>query len=493
MQVYRGLPIVTNVATEAERCGVPHHVLEVADPLAERPYTVHDYLARAMAAVADVSRRGKLPVIVGGTNYYVEALLFRDALAVETDEDHLVDVGGGTAAAGGVVGSSSSGGGVIEQRDDGGGSASGAAGSPVVVPTPTTHGSSIFTERDSSRHANRAREDVGGSIQPNPPAAEPSAKSATAGGGRREAAAGVSEGAVHEPTLHEQLAAVDPVMAERLHPNDVRKVARSLEIFHEHGVPHSAILAQQCPSLRFGSVCCVWVGCDQGVLDSRLDRRVDDMLAAGLIPELEAFHSMCEHHRVDNHEGEAKAEGSAAAVREESVDVDDGGRGILQAIGFKEFAPYLAARSAKDPSADTLLASCVDTMKQRTRRYARKQTRWIVNRMLAKATPGMHTLRVDSSDPLKWDEMAAAPAAQFVQSWLDGTPLVGNCGDLVRPEPAEPWRKYECKACDRVLNGVHEWEAHLKSRQHRGKRKRSLGTQPLHSRPTDSSARTSPS
>jgi len=105
MQVYRGLPIVTNVASEAERCGVPHHVLEVADPLTDKPYTVHDYLARAMAAVVDVARRGKLPVIVGGTNYYVEALLYRDALAVETHSDS--DDGDGDAA---VASSGSSGG-----------------------------------------------------------------------------------------------------------------------------------------------------------------------------------------------------------------------------------------------------------------------------------------------------------------------------------------------------------------------------------------------
>jgi tRNA dimethylallyltransferase len=265
-------------------------------------------------------------------------------------------------------------------------------------------------------------------------------------------------------TLHEQLAAVDPAMAERLHPNDVRKVARSLEIFREHGVPHSVILAQQRPTLRFGSVCCVWVECDQTLLDDRLDRRVDDMLTAGLLPELEAFHSRC------SESGESASESESAA---------EPGRGIMQAIGFKEFAPYLAARVAGDPSAaDALLSSCVDTMKLRTRQYARKQTRWVVNRLLAKAEPGLHALRVDSTDPAKWDETAAGPAARFVQSWLDGAPLVGNCGELVRPEAAEPWRKYECERCDRVLNGAHEWEVHLRSRQHRTKRKRGADERP---------------
>jgi hypothetical protein len=83
MQLYRGLPIVTNVATLAERRDVPHHCLELVDPHLDAPYTVHEFLAKATAAVEDVCRRGKVPVVVGGTNYYIEALLFRDSLAVE--------------------------------------------------------------------------------------------------------------------------------------------------------------------------------------------------------------------------------------------------------------------------------------------------------------------------------------------------------------------------------------------------------------------------
>jgi tRNA A37 N6-isopentenylltransferase MiaA len=46
-------------------------------------------------------------------------------------------------------------------------------------------------------------------------------------------------------TLHQQLARVDPVMARRLHPNDTRKISRSLEVFLRTGVPHSTMLLRQ--------------------------------------------------------------------------------------------------------------------------------------------------------------------------------------------------------------------------------------------------------
>jgi tRNA A37 N6-isopentenylltransferase MiaA len=46
-------------------------------------------------------------------------------------------------------------------------------------------------------------------------------------------------------TLHEQLQRVDPIMARRLHPNDTRKISRSLEVFLRTGVPHSTMLLRQ--------------------------------------------------------------------------------------------------------------------------------------------------------------------------------------------------------------------------------------------------------
>ena len=72
-QVYKGLDLGTGKVTEAEMQGVPHHMLDVADP--RTIYTVADYVRDADAAIEDIGSRGKLPIVVGGTFLYVDTLL----------------------------------------------------------------------------------------------------------------------------------------------------------------------------------------------------------------------------------------------------------------------------------------------------------------------------------------------------------------------------------------------------------------------------------
>ncbi len=72
-QVYRGLDLGTGKVTSAEMRGVTHHLLDVADP--RTVYTVNDYIRDGRNAIADILSRGKLPIIVGGTFFYVDALL----------------------------------------------------------------------------------------------------------------------------------------------------------------------------------------------------------------------------------------------------------------------------------------------------------------------------------------------------------------------------------------------------------------------------------
>ncbi|MDP7028740.1 MAG: tRNA (adenosine(37)-N6)-dimethylallyltransferase MiaA [Phycisphaerales bacterium] len=74
MQVYRGMDIGTATPDLPERRGIPHHMLDVADPAA--PWTVDDWLRGAEAAIDDIRSREKWPIVVGGTNLYVQALLF---------------------------------------------------------------------------------------------------------------------------------------------------------------------------------------------------------------------------------------------------------------------------------------------------------------------------------------------------------------------------------------------------------------------------------
>ena len=72
-QVYRGLDIGTAKATEAERREVPHHLIDILEP--GEPFSVHDWLGLADAAIDDIRSRGRVPIVVGGTHLYIKALL----------------------------------------------------------------------------------------------------------------------------------------------------------------------------------------------------------------------------------------------------------------------------------------------------------------------------------------------------------------------------------------------------------------------------------
>ena len=73
MQIYRGMDIGTAKPTPAEMEGVPHHMLDVADP--GEDYSVARYVHDADACVADILARGKLPIVVGGTGLYIDNLV----------------------------------------------------------------------------------------------------------------------------------------------------------------------------------------------------------------------------------------------------------------------------------------------------------------------------------------------------------------------------------------------------------------------------------
>lgn len=72
-QVYRGLDIATGKITKEEMRGVPHHLLDVADP--KDQYSVSHFKHDAEKAVDDILSRGKLPIVCGGTGLYVQAVV----------------------------------------------------------------------------------------------------------------------------------------------------------------------------------------------------------------------------------------------------------------------------------------------------------------------------------------------------------------------------------------------------------------------------------
>ena len=72
MQVYRGMELLTAVPTDAERRGVPHHLMSCVDP-GER-FSADAYRAAAKACIADILARGRQPVLCGGTGLYIDAV-----------------------------------------------------------------------------------------------------------------------------------------------------------------------------------------------------------------------------------------------------------------------------------------------------------------------------------------------------------------------------------------------------------------------------------
>jgi tRNA dimethylallyltransferase len=72
-QVYKGLNIGTGKITKKEMRGVPHHLLDVADP--KKAFNVTDYVNLAEKAIESISRKGKIPIICGGTGFYIQALV----------------------------------------------------------------------------------------------------------------------------------------------------------------------------------------------------------------------------------------------------------------------------------------------------------------------------------------------------------------------------------------------------------------------------------
>jgi len=72
-QIYKGLDIGSGKITHAEMRGIRHHLLDVADP--RKVYTVSDYQRDAAKALADIVHRGKVPIVCGGTGFYIDAVL----------------------------------------------------------------------------------------------------------------------------------------------------------------------------------------------------------------------------------------------------------------------------------------------------------------------------------------------------------------------------------------------------------------------------------
>jgi tRNA dimethylallyltransferase len=140
--------------------------------------------------------------------------------------------------------------------------------------------------------------------------------------------------------LHRRLAAIDPVAAAKLHPNDTRRLIRALEVFQRTGRPISEQQQQfdEPPSADHPPVFVLDWPRDQ--LHRRIDKRVDAMFAAGLVEEVR---------------------GLLAMDRPLS-------RTAAQAVGYREVVAHLKGESD--------LATTIDLVKRHTRQFAKRQLTW---------------------------------------------------------------------------------------------------------------------
>jgi tRNA dimethylallyltransferase len=140
--------------------------------------------------------------------------------------------------------------------------------------------------------------------------------------------------------LHERLAAIDPVAAARLHPNDIRRLIRAIEVFEKTGRPISE-LQRQFEIERPAEECRVFVlDWPRKELCARIDRRVEQMFSAGLIEE----------------------------VRRLLADPRPLGRTARQAVGYREVIEHLEGRHT--------LAETVELVRLHTRQLAKRQCTW---------------------------------------------------------------------------------------------------------------------
>lgn len=86
MQVYRGMDIGSAKVTKEEMEGIPHYLIDVADP--KDPWNVVRFQQEAVAAIRDIRQNGRLPFLVGGTGFYIQALLYEiDFTRMDSDPD----------------------------------------------------------------------------------------------------------------------------------------------------------------------------------------------------------------------------------------------------------------------------------------------------------------------------------------------------------------------------------------------------------------------
>lgn len=140
--------------------------------------------------------------------------------------------------------------------------------------------------------------------------------------------------------LHARLRACDPVSADRIHPNNIVRVIRALEVYELTGIPMSELQQQWHPEKQRYPFIAFGLTMPRALLYRRIEQRVDVMLANGLIAEVESL--------------------LAVGYARETV--------ALQSFGYRELIAYL--------DGECTYLEAVQQLKQNTRRFAKRQLTW---------------------------------------------------------------------------------------------------------------------
>ena len=188
MQVYRHMDIGSAKILPSEMQGIPHHLIDVLEP--EDEFNVVTFQKMAKQAISDIRSRGKIPIITGGTGFYIQSVLY--------DID--------------------------------------------------------FTENPEDDACRRTLEQTAEEKGPE--------------------------------YLHKMLAAVDREAAEQIHANNVKRVIRALEYYLSTGEKISAHNEQERKKQAAYNACYFVLNDKREAIYDRIDKRVDDMLAKGLLEEV---------------------------------------------------------------------------------------------------------------------------------------------------------------------------------------------------------------
>ncbi|MBS4194075.1 tRNA (adenosine(37)-N6)-dimethylallyltransferase MiaA [Lederbergia citri] len=144
--------------------------------------------------------------------------------------------------------------------------------------------------------------------------------------------------------LHKKLESIDPESARKIHPNNVRRVIRAIEIFEQTGKTMTDLQSEQKKTILYNTAL-VGLTMDREILYERINKRVDMMMEEGLLSEVEHFYK------------------NGISRDAQSV----------KAIGYKEIYDYLDGKVSLDEA--------IILLKKNTRHYAKRQFTWFRNKM----------------------------------------------------------------------------------------------------------------